>query len=287
MTLRYSNAYKAEVFNTGMNNRVSLFIAGCQKTGSTWLYKCFKEHPEIFVPDKDALHYFTINHDLGDDWYHQWYSRVSKGQVLCDGTPSYIRDPKAAERIYRYNPEAKLIFVLRNPIERAFSHYWHMKRKGLVSYSFDDMLNYNEVGNIDLYQMWYGSSEYSSLLEPFLKVFPNHQIHIALFDELKTEPSKFLKEILKFAKVDENFEPSVLGKKVNTGDRGVVAKKQESWLKRFFSKPANTVQVDEYKRGMNPKLEKRLLNKFILDIERLEQLIDQDLTQWKVGSNGQ
>jgi hypothetical protein len=52
------------------SKKVDVFIAGSQKTGSTWLYECFKEHPEILVPKKDAIHYFTINHDLGHDWYH-------------------------------------------------------------------------------------------------------------------------------------------------------------------------------------------------------------------------
>jgi hypothetical protein len=261
--------------------KVDVFIAGSQKTGSTWLYACFKEHPEIHVPKKDAIHYFTINHDLGHDWYHQWYENGEDHQIWCDATPSYIRDPEAAKRIFDYNPKAKLIFVLRNPIDRAFSHYWHMKRKGFISYSFEDMISYNGVGNIDLFQMWYYSSRYSYLLKPYLELFPREQIHFSLFDHLKEDPKANLQSIFRFCGVDNNFEPSILFKNKNSGSRGYIVKKTRNPIKWLNYKWRRIIKVDEYKQGIKEEIRNRLRNKFNNEIEELSKLTGFDLEHWK------
>jgi len=107
----------------------NFFLGGCQKTASTWLYRCFREHPEIYVPENDATHYFTMNYFQGLDWYRKIYQNNSGEKVIGDTTPSYIRDFYAPARIAKYNPQAKIIFTFRNPIDRAFSHYWHEKKK--------------------------------------------------------------------------------------------------------------------------------------------------------------
>jgi hypothetical protein len=266
------------VINT---KKVDIFIAGSQKTGSTWLYECFKEHPEIFVPMKDAIHFFTINHDLGNDWYHEWYENGDNNQIWCDATPSYIRDPEAAKRIFEYNPNAKIIFVLRNPIDRAFSHYWHMKRKGFISYSFEDMLSYNGVGNIDLFQMWFYSSRYSYLIDPYLAIFPKEQIFFSLFDQLQEDPKTYLKSIFKFCGVENNFEPKILFKNKNSGSRGYVVKKTRNPIKWLSNKWRRFIKVDEYKLGIKAEFKNRLSNKFIKEIDELSKITGFDLEHWK------
>jgi len=149
------------------------------------------------------------------------------------------------------------------------------------------MLLYNEVGNIDLFQMWYYSSQYSNLLKPFLDTFPNQQVHVALFDDLKLNPRYFLESVFKFIGVDETFEPSILQKRVNSGDRGVVTRKSNAGIfSALFKKQTDTQKLDEYQLGVPPQVEARLLKKFHNEIEKLELLIDQDLTHWKTSKNG-
>ena len=113
---------------------VDIFHIGPQKTGTTWIYRCSREHPEIAVPPKDSIHYFDMFYPRGRGWYAEFFADAKPGQKLIDPTPSYIRSPLAAARIYEENPEAKIVLCLRHPIERAFSHYWHEKKRGRFNF---------------------------------------------------------------------------------------------------------------------------------------------------------
>ena len=176
-------------------SKTNLFLAGIAKSGTTWLYHCFDEHPEILVPDKDAIHYFNLNYHKGDDWYHKWFQARGGERIICDPTPSYMRGSEVAARIHGYNPEAKFLFALRNPVERAFSHYWHQKRKGRINFEFTDVLYYNGVGNYDLYDIWIRPGFYNDQLTSFFELFNKERIKVVLFDHLKADPSAFLSEI--------------------------------------------------------------------------------------------
>lgn len=255
---------------TKSSNLPTVFLAGCQKTASTWIYHCFKEHPEVFVPEKDALHFFTINHFRGLDWYAKLYEQAASNQVLVDPTPSYIRDPKAAQRIFEYNSDAKLIFSLRNPIDRAFSHYWHMKRKGLISYTFEDAVSYGGFGNIDLYQNWIQSGMYLEQLQPFIDLFPRDQLKVVLFEDLKTDPKAFIQEIFQFMDIEASFEPSVLHSKKNQA-----SKKGKS--KGFFNRKD---QETEYDKGMPTAVRSELQQVFSLPNEQLGTWLNRDLSHW-------
>ena len=273
---------------------VNTFIAGCPKTGSTWLYNCFKEHPEIYVPTKDAIHYFTINHFRGESWYHRWYKAFGDEKRICDPTPSYIRDSKSAERIYRYNPNSKLIFTLRNPIDRSFSHYWHQKRKKKILFSFQDTLFYSEVGNYDIYDIWIKSSLYYEQLKTFFDVFPRENIKVNLFEDLKKNPNKFIKDNFDFLQVDSSFQPIILNKKVNSApkisllsnpDRSLKGK-LKSVIKRstkginLIAEIDNNTNQDEYSQGVPHEFKKDLWEIFHEDVINLSELIDRDLSYW-------
>jgi len=261
-----------------MNNKSFSFLAGCQKTGSTWLYKCFQEHPEVYVPEKDAIHYFTINYYKGKEWYKQWFGGIKNEKVICDPTPSYIREPLAAERIYEFNPKAKLIFTLRNPIERSFSHYWHQKRKKSVSFNFTDTLTYNGVGNIDLYDIWIRSSFYYDQLLPYFNIFPRDQLKVLFFEDLKSNPKDFLVEVLTFLDVDVSFEPSVLHKKINSAPQISNNTSVKKRIKNLLYNEEST--VDEYKEGVPQDLKSELIKVFEKKNKQLEDLIQVNLSHW-------
>ena len=276
-------------------NRVNLFIAGCQKTGSTWLYHCFNEHPDVFVPRNDALHYFTINYFRGEEWYDKWFSGANGESIICDPTPSYIRDPFSAERIYRYNPDAKLIFTLRNPIERSFSHYWHQKRKKNIAFSFKDTLHYSGLGNYDIFDIWIKSSLYFHQLKSFFEIFPRENIRVNLFGDLKNNPESFIEDIFEFTEVDTAFKPSILFKKVNNAPIRTPNTHQtlslEAGVKSAVKKFANKLHLlpeddtapvqDEYSQGVSYALKKELWEIFREDVSQLSQLIDRDLSAWE------
>ena len=191
---------------------VSVFHIGPQKTGTTWLYRCFKEHPEIIVPFKDKTHFYDLNWTKNEDWYTQQFPRANPKSVILDPTPSYFRNPLAPQRIHEYNPTAKIIICVREPITRAFSHYWHEKRKKSISYGFEDVL-----GNYDLYCSWIETGFYAYHIERYLEYFDRKQILVQFFDLLENDPQKFFIEACDFIGISSDFLPSIINVKVNEG----------------------------------------------------------------------
>ena len=114
-----------------MSNNL-FFLAGFQNCATTWLHRCLEEHPQIFVPNVDMVHYYDMNYHRGRDWYEKFYQSYNQEQMRGDTTVSYARSELAIKRIAKTNSNAKIILSLRNPITRAFSHYWHEKKKGKI-----------------------------------------------------------------------------------------------------------------------------------------------------------
>lgn len=289
------------VYEKGLPN---FFLAGCQKTASSWLYKCFSEHPDIYVPNIDATHFFTFNYYKGFDWFIQYYNNYSGQKAVGDTTPSYIRDIDAPRRIREYYPEAKLIFSLRNPVERAFSHYWYEKAKNKITYDFAETL---EI--YDLYQNFIVSGFYHQLLVNYLKFFPKEQILVILYEDIKQSPDAVIENVFNFLGVDSDFKPTVLNKKVNIAAKRKAkkdnkinryladldkkirnAEDKRLWIKagRLFIKLTHSIKMsldtnpdNEYTRGMDPALRKRLENIFTEENEKLANLFDLDLSCWQ------
>jgi hypothetical protein len=120
--------------------RVHFLIAGVQKGGTFSLYRLLERHPEISLSKAKEVHFFD-NEDI--DWsspryghYHRNFPRWREGQVRGEATPIYIYWPEALERIRAYNPDIKLILLLRDPIERTYSAWCHQRRKGREALSF-------------------------------------------------------------------------------------------------------------------------------------------------------
>ena len=191
-------------------NIPNFFLVGGQKCASTWIYRCLKEHPEIFVAATDEIHYFDINFRRGKSWYNKYFENYRGQKAAGDTTSSYMRDRCVPRRIFEFNREAKIIFSLRNPIERAFSHYWHEKKKGKIGFEFGEVFE-----NYDLYENWIVTGFYCQHLTRFYEYFKNDQILILLYDDLKNDAYSFLRRIFGFLEVDTEFVPSVIEKKIN------------------------------------------------------------------------
>lgn len=264
-----------------MTKLPNFFFAGCQKTASTWFYYCFKEHPEIFVPHTDAIHYFTVNYYRGIDWYAQWFAKADNQKMIGDTTCSYIRDPKAPERIYNFNPEAKIIFSLRNPVNRAFSQYWHQKRKGRLMYQFDDILFFRDFGNYDLYVQWVVSGFYYDLLQNWFKFFPKEQIKIIIFEDLKPNPKPVFTDVLQFLGVNPNIEIPIVEKVINKAGPSWV--NPPSKIAVLLDKTGiKKLPPTEYEEGISERMRVELKKMFAPDIEKLSNLLQRDLvTLWQ------
>lgn len=273
---------------------VDSFYIGPPKSASSWLYECCQEHPEICVPDIDSTHYFDLQYDLADE---QWYAdRFDDPSRLCiDFCQAYLDDHRVPKRMHEQYPEARFITTLRNPVDRAYSHYWHGKKKNRFNYEFREVLE-----NKELFSAWIRTGFYHEHLTRYLEYFPEDRIKILYFSDLKEDNGAFLKEVFEYLGVDPDFRPLLLDTKVNKADY------QRNFAVRSVSRIGQALSViglhnvkislkdlgtadmlkslfsskSEYDRGMEEEVRQKLIKIYEPDIHHLEELIDKDLSHW-------
>lgn len=272
---------------------VDIFHIGPQKTATTWVYRCLDEHPAVACPSTDAIHFYDIFYAKGERWYASFFNDARKNQLRFDPTFTYIRSPWAPRRIAADNPEAKIICFLRNPVDRAFSHYWHEKKKDKIAFDFEEVLE-----NYDLFSSWVEPGFYAEHLERYLEHFPRDQLLCLPFRLLKEDDEAFLRRILEFIDVDPSFRPSWLGKKANeAGGRRTVPNAiwrrvrrrlhwigQDGLVETIEDAPVVGCWVqdrDEYERGIEREIRDELLEICEPEIHRTEELLDLDLSHWR------
>ena len=104
---------------------------GTQKGGTTYLYELLKRHPQIFLAEPKEQHFFSLHWQRGADWYGNQFASAAESQICGEITPYYLFHPEAPARIQSLLPNVKLIVLLRDPVERALSQYFHSRRLGL------------------------------------------------------------------------------------------------------------------------------------------------------------
>src|ERR671919_2133494 len=102
----------------------TFLVIGAMKSGTTALINSLGKHPDVFALPSE-IHFFDRFHDRGLDWYRERFAKARGQGAVGESTPEYMYLPHARERIVRDLPGVQLIAILRNPVERAYSHYWH------------------------------------------------------------------------------------------------------------------------------------------------------------------
>lgn len=274
------------------NFEIEFFLLGVPKAASSWIYRCFKEHPEIYVPEKDSLRYFDLKYHKGISWYKKHYEEAEKAQIKIDPSPTYFRSPVAPQRIANDFPNAKFILCLRNPVDRAFSQFWHEKKNQRFDFDFSEVID-----NFLLYSWYVETGFYCTHLKKFLGFFDKNRFKILLYDELNSNPSLFISKIFEFLCVDSSFQPSILNKRVNVAGfeknikisfaenifrafknsflfKGISLEKKQK-IKSFLS------NKNEYEKGIPSITKDELISIYKSDIAELENLTGIELSQWK------
>ncbi len=210
--LRYSGA-------DGRQAKVNLFVAGVEKGGTTALAAYLKRHPAIRMANRKEMHLFNKDEwyaDIGDfESYHVWFRPPVRGaRVIGEATPAYFFWPKALERLKAYNPDARLVVVLRNPTFRAYSQ-WRMERaRGRETLDFSAAIRAETSRRLSmrpdrvLKRFSYGAwGRYGTHIERLLSLFPRDQCHFLRTDALWTAPDAELRAIHGFL----GIEPLGLG----------------------------------------------------------------------------
>jgi hypothetical protein len=105
-------------------------VLGTQKGGTTTLHHLLRQHPDVFLPSVKEVHFFSLHYGKGAAWYGEHFRGAQPQQRCGEITPYYLFHPEAPGRIHQLLPKARLIILLRDPVERLLSQYFHSRRLG-------------------------------------------------------------------------------------------------------------------------------------------------------------
>ena len=185
----------------------SFLIIGGQRCGSSWIHKCLAEHPGVFVATPKELHFFNRNYGRGSEWYTSHFQKAVGYDACGEVTPDYIADEQTAERVHKMVPAVRIVAVLREPIERAYSLY-QLKRGSSLNYpSFEEAIeNHPEILDHGLY---------AKHLMRWGTLFPQEQMLVLLYNDLVDSDAETIARIYSHIGADNSFLPSWIGKTDN------------------------------------------------------------------------
>jgi hypothetical protein len=219
--------WKYRITTSSNRSFPDFIIIGAQKSGTTSLYHYLCQHPQLLPSYKKEVHFFdggidpsSDNFDKGEFWYRAHFPlKEYRGHArkTFEASPLYIFNPIAPERIYNLIPNVKLIAILRNPVDRAISHYFHEKRKEREPLSImdallteEDRLNSAVNGkdyrnNMFRHYSYKKRGIYYEQIIRYLKYFPSKNMLILNSEELFTKPHETLRRVFEFIDIDNKF----------------------------------------------------------------------------------
>lgn len=183
---------------------IDFLIIGAQKAGTSSLMRFLERNPEHFFVAKRECHFWNKDNKYNDpEGFTQYMSNFSEcrpNQIVGEKSPSYLVNDKVAERVASRFPKIKLIAILRDPADRAYSAYLHGRRVGAISKSIsfgDAIQNYKEFQGVPFGDV-ISQGFYAKNLKPFYEQFLREQILIIDFAEMVANPNHTLREVLEF-----------------------------------------------------------------------------------------
>jgi hypothetical protein len=189
-------------------------IIGAMKSGTSSLHYYLTQHPQVIPPLRKEVHYFDLNYGRGESWYRANFGRAGQHGVNIDSSPYYLFHPQVPRRAHALVPHARLVVLLRDPVRRAYSHYWHERDKGREPLSFEDAtaaesdrvsrdherLANGEIERSEAHQhfSYLARGRYAEQLERWLRVYPRERLLVLRFENLAQEPLPVVNGSLRF-----------------------------------------------------------------------------------------
>ena len=291
------------------------FIVGAPKCGTTSLYYYLRQHPEIFLPDYKEPHYF--GKDLkkrsnefidNDDEYLSLFKDAKSNQKIGEGSTFYLYSKSAPREIKDYNPGAKIIIMLRNPIDFLHSLHSQFLFSGNEDESdFKEALNLEEdrirgkklPKNIDMLDKIYYRKHAFRIpgqIQSYLRIFGDENVAVIILDDLHKNPGQCYIKILKLLNVDTNFTPDYSIQNSNKVVRSFLIR---NLIKRyhndlgklrgiFYKKPIGIIRyfinrnTKQLKRmPISEVLRNKLMDELNPRIVQLENILHIELKHWK------
>jgi hypothetical protein len=261
---------------------ITFFMIGCQRCGTTWTDAALRDHPQVYLPVKKQSYFFDRNYEKGIDWFmdrfdeveehHQAVGEIATGYCLLDSIPLMAK----------HFPNIKLLMVMRNPTDRAYSNFQTRQIDSNWA-SFEDAIE----SDPDLLER----GQYIDQIDTLLKYYDREQILFLLYDDLHTNDRAYLSSVLEFIGVESNVESKMIGQRKNAslfphlrmrlhqlGFKTIVSLISRSWV-------GDWVRRSRKNKGksyspMNLETKNKLINHFTPYNDRLSAFLQRDLSKW-------
>jgi len=299
--------YSPFTLNTHKMRLPNFMCIGAAKSGTTSLYDILRQHSKVFIPSFKEPHFFDIPsvYQHGIEWYQKTYFKGLRNEkCIGDFSPTYLFDKHAPQRILNdLGSEVKFIIILRNPVDRAYSHYLHSRRDEHENLSFKEALSVegnrvNENNYLSYLRFSYvGQGMYYKMISRYFKLFSQDNFLIINFEEeFVNQRERTINKIFDFLDLDnEGFDINISSNKAS--------KARSIWLKKFMKKTGwwrvvlknsipslkirqiikNRIQRANIKTYSPSKLEeiekKEIYNTYFKnDVQNLEKLLDKKMS---------
>lgn len=269
----------------------NFIIFGAIKSGTGALYQYLSYHPEIYMSTIKEPRFFIGRENyaresgnglykVNIELYEKYFEGAKEEKAIGEASSNYMNSSESAEVINQVLPEVKLIATLRNPVDRAYAHY-RMANKGKKNIDFSALAKDKNEG-------WVEAGMYYKKLKPYYERFNKEKIKIIILEEWNKDIEKTLREIYIFLGVDEYYQISsnvryAAGEVIWPGVR------RDSWVRKLKPYiPKKLVnKINKIKSKVTPKikpipieLRRTMMGWYREDIERLQSLIQKDLSVW-------
>lgn len=213
---RAQRKLKAKTGLREKNPRPHFLGVGTQKGGTTTLYRLLKSHPEIYLPENKEIHFFTKYYERGESWYRKQFCDSPAGSLRGEITPYYLFHKAVPERIYRCRSDMKIIALVRNPVDRTLSQYFHSCRWKLETLTLEKALaaekerlkdadkEIQKSGGTHLSHQehsYIARSRYEEQLERYFHLFKSKNILVLKSEDLFSKEEKTLQSIQTFLNI--------------------------------------------------------------------------------------
>ncbi len=173
-----------------------LVVIGAPRSGTTTLSHWLRSHPGVAFSHRKEVEFFDLFHDRGLGWYLEQFPDDPEARCVVEATPTYLSEPGVDQRVCAALPDARFVAILREPVARAWSHYWFFVQLGLESRSWARCLA-DEVPGDRAGYLWRG--RYAEQLARWDALVGPERLQVLLFDDLVTDPSGCFAQVCEFA----------------------------------------------------------------------------------------
>lgn len=290
-------------------NLPDFFLLGAAKSGTTSLHHYLRQHPALHLPEVKELDFFDAPEEQFEanlDWYLQYF-RGAGEQVTGEATPLYFRRsglvPGRMRRLYG-NMAPRFLLLLRDPVDRAYSHYLHKVSQGTEPLSFEEALEAERERPKQKQRAWksyFRDGLYAERLEEWYDHFPPEQFLVQLSSDLRQRPQATLRSIFRFLEVDPETKIDTSSRLNRTAERqsrtlGTLLSILPPWLPlylRSWTPESLRLRVEQLVRRraisdrdppkLDPQMRRQLRSAYEPHVRRLAHLIGWDLSNWLPG----